>query len=191
VILCERPADIEFHHGVPANVFSKSTIDNEATYFFEKPMESNRWDAPLFTVFPTCQTEETSCVLKKAAYYLRDIPIDNDMEVELNKSKGAQRKFVTQGVDIQKEVYIDSMQDLNKVIQTVISNIFEDSICEQTLEPTALGEKLRRHLQQVLTLADLRKLKRSFLKLYSKTFVKASSPAHVREMWVEYLVANT
>uniref|UniRef100_A0A383WLJ4 Protein KTI12 homolog n=1 Tax=Tetradesmus obliquus TaxID=3088 RepID=A0A383WLJ4_TETOB len=183
---------------------------------FETPDSRNRWDAPLFTVRPGSADEAS--VLAAAAAAAIGAPLQQQQQqqqqgADLAADAGGLQEGLQQGLQEEQLLHqgalpgelqptiattnpallgTNVLHELDRAVQDVVSRILE----VQQLAPAGgaagcmidLGHAGRLMPERHLPLAELRRHKRSFLKLATKvTFSRLQDPAAAQRMFVDYI----
>ncbi|XP_026388379.1 protein KTI12 homolog isoform X2 [Papaver somniferum] len=154
---------------------------------FEKPDRRNRWDCPLFELYPSKdRIEQSSAAIVEAVSYLTKKVDSRTKSVKL-----LQPTVATQNVRVSEA---NSLYEMDRATQEVINAIIEAQ--SQALGgPTngiSLGQNLPTiNIQRSVGLPQLRSLRRTFLKLTAQSSLSGPAPpadANIaKRMFVDYL----
>lgn len=164
-----------------------SNIFEDLVRRFEKPDRRNRWDCPLFELFP-CRDEivESSPVIVEAVSYLT-----KKVDSKTRDVKVLQPTIATQTV---RTTEANSLYEMDKATQEVVNAIVEAQSCGLGLamNKISLGPNMPNiNLQRSVGLPELRSLRRTFIKLAGQYSLSGPPPPtdadSAKRMFVDYL----
>ncbi|CAN6177588.1 unnamed protein product [Urochloa humidicola] len=154
---------------------------------FEKPDRRNRWDSPLFELFPSRDgIVETAPVIAEAVSYLT-----KKVDSKTRDVKVLQPTIATQTV---RTTESNSLYEMDKATQEVVNAIVEAQSCGLGLpvNKISVGPNLPTiDLQRSVGLPELRSLRRTFIKLAGQYSLSGPPPPtdadSAKRMFVDYL----
>ncbi|XP_062229807.1 protein KTI12 homolog isoform X2 [Phragmites australis] len=154
---------------------------------FEKPDRRNRWDSPLFELFPsTDEIVESSSVIAEAVSYLT-----KKVDSKTRDVKVLQPTIATQTV---RTTEANSLYEMDKATQEVVNAIVEAQSCGLGLamNKISLGPNMPTiNLERSVGLPELRSLRRTFIKLAGQYSLSGPPPPtdadSAKRMFVDYL----
>lgn len=184
-------------------VYTEETFEDLASRL-ERPDSKNRWEAPLYSVFPLVGQDSMRRVCEAIAQYntnakpsiSKGMGDKQQQEVEVQEAQGMKLN----GKDLQPTIATSSqglsstnlLHDVDKELQAVVKEIME----AQTLAGGSAAGIIKfgpdmpiLHATRPLSVVELRRYKRMFLKLatnntFERTFTNASQ---VRPLFVTYV----
>ncbi|GLC51570.1 hypothetical protein PLESTB_000516700 [Pleodorina starrii] len=169
---------------------------------FERPDARNRWDAPLFTLHPAAGVgcsgsggdgnESEADVLAAVVRAMVD-------EQGNTQARVARDLTPTMATTNPALLATNTLHEIDQAAQEVVSAIMEAQAAAAGGAAEVVrfggggggGPPLELELRRPLTLAELRRHKRAFLKLATKiTFARLQDAAAARRMFVDYLRSN-
>lgn len=154
---------------------------------FERPDSRNRWDSPLFELFPHKDgIEKSSPVILDAVSYLTKTVDSKSRDV-----KNLQPTIATQNSRFSEA---NSLYELDKATQEVVSAIVEAQAQAMggPLNGIPLGQELPTiNISRSVGLPELRRLRRTFIKLTGQASLSGPPPPSdaesAKRMFVDYL----
>ncbi|KAF8680730.1 hypothetical protein HU200_012710 [Digitaria exilis] len=154
---------------------------------FEKPERRNRWDSPLFELFPSRdEIVESAPVIAEAVSYLT-----KKVDSKTRDVKVLQPTIATQTVRTSEA---NSLYEMDKATQEVVNAIVEAQPCGLGLavNKISVGPNLPTiNLQRSVGLPELRSLRRTFIKLAGQYSLSGPPPPtdadSAKRMFVDYL----
>ncbi|KAL6660657.1 hypothetical protein ACP70R_001692 [Stipagrostis hirtigluma subsp. patula] len=154
---------------------------------FEKPDRRNRWDSPLFEMFPSRdEMVETAPVIAEAVTYLT-----KKVDSKTRDVKVLQPTIATQTV---RAGEANSLYEMDKATQEVVNAIVEAQSCGLGLamNKISLGPNLPTiSFTESVGLPELRSLRRTFIKLAGQYSLSGPPPPtdadSAKRMFVDYL----
>ncbi|KAG2438045.1 hypothetical protein HXX76_005658 [Chlamydomonas incerta] len=191
----------QWNEGRPEGERYKQDIFDDLAGRFERPDARNRWDAPLFTIHPASGTGITSN--------------GEDAEPEAEVLAGVVRAMLDEQPNVQARVAreltptmatanpallaTNTLHEIDQAAQEIINAITEaqaaaaGGAAEVVRFPGVSGgggggPPQELELQRPVSLAELRRHKRAFLKLATKiTFARLQDASAAKRMFVDYL----
>ncbi|KAG2450666.1 hypothetical protein HYH02_004506 [Chlamydomonas schloesseri] len=188
----------EWNEARPEAERYKQDVFDDLAGRFERPDARNRWDAPLFTIHPASGTGTTST--------------GEDAEPEGEVLAGVVRAMLDEQPNVQARVArnltptmatanptllaTNTLHEIDQAAQEIINAITEAQAAAaggaaevvRFPVPPAGGPPQELELRRPVSLAELRRHKRAFLKLATKiTFARLSDAAAAKRMFVDYL----
>ncbi|EXC22073.1 hypothetical protein L484_006657 [Morus notabilis] len=154
---------------------------------FERPERRNRWDSPLFELFPWKDgVEKTSPAISEALLYLTKKVDSKTRDVKI-----LQPTIATQNSKFSEA---NSLYELDRATQEVISALVEaqSQAMGGPLNGVSLGQGLPTvNISRSVGLPELRRLRRTFIKLTGQTSLSGPPPPSdadsAKRMFVDYL----
>lgn len=154
---------------------------------FEKPDRRNRWDSPLFELWPSRDgIEKTSPAIVDAVSYLT-----KKVDSKTRDVKVLQPTIATQNVRTSEA---NSLYEMDKATQEVISAIVEaqSRALGGPINGVSLGPQLPTiNISRSVGLPELRRLRRTFIKLTGQSSLSGPPPPSdadsAKRMFVDYL----
>ncbi|CAN0896452.1 Protein KTI12 homolog [Linum grandiflorum] len=154
---------------------------------FEKPDSRNRWDSPLFELFPSRDgIEKSSPAIVDAVSYLTKVVDSKTRDVRV-----LQPTIATQSTKFSEA---NSLYELDRATQEVISVIVEaqSQALGGPMNGISIGQDLPTlNVSKTIGLPELRRLRRTFMKLTSQTSLSGRPPPSdaesAKRMFVDYL----
>jgi len=154
---------------------------------FEKPDRRNRWDSPLFELFPSRdELVETAPDIAEAVSYLT-----KKVDSKTRDVKVLQPTIATQTV---RTTEANSLYEMDKATQEVVNAIVEAQSCGLGLavNKISIGPNLPTiKLERSVGLPELRSLRRTFIKLAGQYSLSGPPPPtdadSAKRMFVDYL----
>ncbi|XP_066393054.1 protein KTI12 homolog isoform X1 [Miscanthus floridulus] len=164
-----------------------SNIFEDLVRRFEKPERRNRWDSPLFELFPSRdEIVETAPLIAEAVSYLT-----KKVDSKTRDVKVLQPTIATQTV---RTTEANSLYEMDKATQEVVNAIVEAQSCGLGLavNKISIGPNLPTiNLQRSVGLPELRSLRRTFIKLAGQYSLSGPPPPtdadSAKRMFVDYL----
>lgn len=164
-----------------------SNIFEDLIRRFEKPDRRNRWDSPLFELFPSRdEIVETTPVIAEAVSYLT-----KKVDSKTRDVKVLQPTIATQTV---RTTEANSLYEMDRATQEVVNAIVEAQSCGLGLavNKISVGPNLPTiNLQRSVGLPELRSLRRTFIKLAGQYSLSGPPPPtdadSAKRMFVDYL----
>lgn len=157
---------------------------------FERPDSRNRWDSPLFTVCPGAGPEDAAAVLEAIVRAMAE-DVTSAASINGQVAKELQPTVATSNPAL---LSTNTLHDIDQATQDVIDAVMEAQAAAggAAAGVVAFGAGIAPlQLRQPVTLAELRRHKRSFLKLATKiTFARLSDAESARRMFVDFLRDN-
>lgn len=154
---------------------------------FEKPISRNRWDSPLFELWPSRDgINKSSAAITDAVSYLT-----KKVDSKTKDVKVLQPTIATQSV---RPSEANSLYEIDRATQEVMNAIVEAQ--SQALGGPLNGISISQglpmiSLQQSVGLPELRRLRRTFIKLTGQTSLSGRPPPadaeSAKRMFVDYL----
>lgn len=154
---------------------------------FEKPDRRNRWDSPLFELKQAEeQTQESSSAISEAVLFLTKTIDSKSRDVHL-----LQPTIATQSARASET---NSLYELDRATQDVINSLIDAQAQGYggLLNGISLGEGLPTiNIQRMVGLPELRRLRRTFVKLTGQTSLSGPPPPinalSAKRMFADYL----
>ncbi|CAL1360255.1 unnamed protein product [Linum trigynum] len=154
---------------------------------FERPDQKNRWDSPLFELSPLSNgIESYSDVISDAVYYLT-----KEVDSKTRDVRILQPTIATQSAKFSEA---NSLYELDRATQEVISVIVEaqSRAAGGPLNGISIGQGLPNlDVSRSVGLPELRRLRRTFIKLTGQTSLSGRPPPSdsesAKRMFVDYL----
>ncbi|XP_024933717.3 protein KTI12 homolog [Ziziphus jujuba] len=154
---------------------------------FERPDRRNRWDSPLFEIFPQRDgIEKSSTAISDAVSYLTKKVDSKSRDVKI-----LQPTIATQSVRFSEA---NSLYELDRATQEVMNALVEaqSQALGGPLNGVSLGQGLPiLNLSRSVGLPELRRLRRTFIKLTGQTSLSGPPPPSdaesAKRMFVDYL----
>ncbi|KAH7685221.1 protein KTI12 protein [Dioscorea alata] len=154
---------------------------------FEKPDKRNRWDSPLFELFPSKDgIKQTSEVISEAVSYLT-----RKVDSKTRDIRVLQPTIATQPAHATEA---NSLYVMDKATQEVVNAIVEAQSrgLGGSVGRISLGQQLPTiNIQRVVGLPELRNLRRTFIKLTGQSSLSGPPPPSdadsAKRMFVDYL----
>uniref|UniRef100_A0A0D6QVS8 Protein KTI12 homolog n=1 Tax=Araucaria cunninghamii TaxID=56994 RepID=A0A0D6QVS8_ARACU len=154
---------------------------------FEKPDSRNRWDSPLFVLKPAEeQTQESSSAIVEAVSFLT-----KKIDTKSRDMCQLQPTIATQTVRASET---NSLYELDRATQDVINTLIDAQAQGYggLLKGVSLGEGLPTiNIQRTVGLPELRRLRRTFVKLTGQTSLSGPPPPKdaqsAKRMFADYL----
>ncbi|XP_016899904.2 protein KTI12 homolog [Cucumis melo] len=152
---------------------------------FERPDSRNRWDSPLFELFPLKDgIDKSSQVILDAVSYLTKTVDSKSRDVKI-----LQPTIATQNSRFSEA---NSLYELDKATQEVVNAIVEAQSLGGPLNSISLGQQLPTiDISRSVGLPELRRLRRTFIKLTGQTSLSGRPPPSdaesAKRMFVDYL----
>ncbi|KAL0797778.1 hypothetical protein Bca101_052952 [Brassica carinata] len=126
---------------------------------FEKPERRNRWDSPLFELYPSRDgIEKSSPVILEAVTYLTKTVDSKTQDVRV-----LQPSIATQAARFSEA---NSLYELDRATQEVINAVVEQQALGGAISRVTLGNELPPvEIRRPVGLPELRRLRRTFVKL--------------------------
>ncbi|XP_039772947.1 protein KTI12 homolog isoform X2 [Panicum virgatum] len=164
-----------------------SNIFEDLVRRFENPDRRNRWDSPLFELFPSRDAiVESAPVIAEAVSYLT-----KKVDSKTRDVKVLQPTIATQTV---RTTETNSLYEMDKATQEVVNAIVEAQSCGLGLamNEISIGPNLPTiNLQRSVGLPELRSLRRTFIKLAGQYSLSGPPPPtdadSAKRMFVDYL----
>ncbi|KAG2652552.1 protein KTI12 homolog isoform X2 [Panicum virgatum] len=164
-----------------------SNIFEDLVRRFENPDRRNRWDSPLFELFPSRdEIVESAPVIAEAVSYLT-----KKVDSKTRDVKVLQPTIATQTVRTSEA---NSLYEMDKATQEVVNAIVEAQSCGLGLamNKISIGPNLPTiNLQRSVGLPELRSLRRTFIKLAGQYSLSGPPPPtdadSAKRMFVDYL----
>lgn len=191
VLFCDTEVDHCREWNTKRQEKGEPTYDNnifdDLVSRFEKPDRRNRWDSPLFELFPSRDgVMESSPVIAEAVSYLT-----KKVDSKTRDVKVLQPTIATQTA---RTTEANSLYEMDKATQEVINAIVEAQSCGLGLpvNKISLGPDLPTIcLQRSVGLPELRSLRRTFIKLAGQYSLSGPPPPadadSATRMFVDYL----
>ncbi|EFJ43121.1 hypothetical protein VOLCADRAFT_121470 [Volvox carteri f. nagariensis] len=167
---------------------------------FERPDSRNRWDAPLFTLHPAAGTGCSSCGEggEAEADVLAAVVRAMTEEQTNHQARVARDLTPTMATSNPALLATNTLHEIDQAAQEVINTIMDAQAAAAGGAAEVVrfgggtsGPPMELELRRALTLAELRRHKRAFLKLATKiTFARLHDAAAARRMFVDYLRSN-
>ncbi|XP_059446924.1 protein KTI12 homolog [Corylus avellana] len=154
---------------------------------FEKPERRNRWDSPLFELWPHKDGIDKSCaaILDAVSYLTKKV------DSKTQDVKILQPTIATQSVRFSEA---NSLYELDRATQEVINAIVEaqSQALGGPLNGVSLGQEFPTfNISRSVGLPELRRLRRTFIKLTGQTSLSGRPPPSdadsAKRMFVDYL----
>lgn len=154
---------------------------------FEKPDKRNRWDSPLFELFPSKDgIKQKSEVISEAVSYLT-----RKVDSKTRDIRVLQPTIATQTAHATEA---NSLYVMDKATQEVVNAIVEaqSRLLGGSVGRISLGQQLPTiNIQRVVGLPELRNLRRTFIKLTGQSSLSGPPPPSdadsAKRMFVDYL----
>ncbi|GAA0152226.1 hypothetical protein LIER_10758 [Lithospermum erythrorhizon] len=154
---------------------------------FEKPDRRNRWDSPLFELWPSREgIVKTSIAIIDAVSYLT-----KKVDSKTRDVKVLQPTIATQSA---RATDTNSLYEMDKATQEVVSGIVEAQSCALggPIGNVSIGTNLQSiNLSRTVGLPELRRLRRTFIKLTGQSSLSGPAPAldsdSAKRMFLDYL----
>ncbi|KAK6931322.1 Protein KTI12/L-seryl-tRNA(Sec) kinase [Dillenia turbinata] len=154
---------------------------------FERPDRRNRWDSPLFELWPSKDgIEKSSAAISDAVLYMTKRADSKSRDVKIQ-----QPTIATQNARFSQA---NSLYELDKATQEVINAIVEaqSQAMEGPINGVSLGLDLPTiNISKSVGLPELRRLRRTFIKLTGQTSLSGPPPPSgaesAKRMFVDYL----
>ncbi|XP_073000228.1 protein KTI12 homolog [Typha latifolia] len=154
---------------------------------FEKPDRRNRWDSPLFELFPSRDgIKQSSPVIEEAVSYLTKKVDSKTRDVRV-----LQPTIATQSA---RKTEANSLYEMDRATQEVINAIVEAQSClfGGPMNKISLGDHLPTiDIQRSVGLPELRSLRRTFIKLAGQYSLSGPPPPtdadSAKRMFIDYL----
>ncbi|KAL2607858.1 hypothetical protein R1flu_026431 [Riccia fluitans] len=151
---------------------------------FERPDGRNRWDSPLFELKPALEKiEETSEAIVKATAFLTGSGVAG------SRNSGVLQPTVA--TQTTRHADTNSLYELDRATQEVIKILIEAQSQGSGAVVRKVTVDIYISLQRSVGLPELRRLKRTFVKLASQTSLSGppppSDPQSVKRMFANYL----
>ncbi|GMN41976.1 hypothetical protein TIFTF001_011194 [Ficus carica] len=154
---------------------------------FERPDRRNRWDSPLFELFPWKDgVEKSSVAISEAVLHLTKKVDSKTRDVKI-----LQPTIATQNAKFSE---VNSLYELDRATQEVISALVEaqSQAMGGPLNGVSLGQGLPMvNISRPVGLPELRRLRRTFIKLTGQTSLSGPPPPSdadsAKRMFVDYL----
>lgn len=154
---------------------------------FEKPDQRNRWDSPLFELWPSRDgIEKSSTGISDAISYLTKKVDSKSRDVKI-----LQPTIATQNTRVSEA---NSLYEMDKATQEVINVIVEaqSRALGGPINGVSLGPELPTiNISRSVGLPELRRLRRTFIKLTSQTSLSGRPPPSdadsAKRMFADYL----
>lgn len=154
---------------------------------FERPDRRNRWDSPLFELWPyTDGIQKSSAAILDAVLYLTKKVDSKSRDVKI-----LQPTIATQNARFSEA---NSLYELDRATQEVINVIVEaqSQAIGGSLNGISLGQELPTlNISRPVGLPELRRLRRTFIKLTGQTSLSGPPPPSdaesAKRMFVDYL----
>lgn len=154
---------------------------------FERPDRRNRWDSPLFELWPARDTvQKSSLAIVDAVMYLT-----RKVDSKMRDVKVLQPTIATQTSRFSEA---NSLYEMDRATQEVINSIVEaqSQALGGPVNGVSLGQGLPAlDLSRLVGLPELRRLKRTFIKLTGQTSLSGAPPPSdadsAKRMFVDYL----
>ncbi|XP_010554291.1 PREDICTED: protein KTI12 homolog [Tarenaya hassleriana] len=152
---------------------------------FEKPERRNRWDSPLFELNPSRDgIDKASPAITDAVAYLTKTVDSKTHDVKI-----LQPTIATQTTRFSEA---NSLYELDKATQEIINAIVEAQALGGSVNRVSLGQGLSSvTISRPVGLPELRRLKRTFVKLTGQTSLSGPPPPSdadsAKRMFVDYL----
>ncbi|RLM65512.1 hypothetical protein C2845_PM16G08170 [Panicum miliaceum] len=164
-----------------------SNIFEDLVRRFENPDRRNRWDSPLFQLFPSRdEIVESAPVIAEAVSYLTKKVDSKTRDINV-----LQPTIATQTV---RTTEANSLYEMDKATQEVVNAIVEAQSCGLGLamNKISIGPNLPTiNLQRSVGLPQLRSLRRTFIKLAGQYSLSGPPPPtdadSAKRMFVDYL----
>ncbi|KAK9676004.1 hypothetical protein RND81_11G047400 [Saponaria officinalis] len=154
---------------------------------FEKPDSRNRWDSPLFELHPSKDVvdKSTSAILDAVSYLTKKVD---------SKTKDVKVLQPTIATQTARPSQANSLYELDRATQEVMTAIVaaQSQALGVPLNGISLGQGLPViNVQSSVGLPELRRLRRTFIKLTSQTSLSGPPPPSdaesAKRMFVDYL----
>ncbi|KAM7269224.1 hypothetical protein ACFE04_024721 [Oxalis oulophora] len=163
------------------------TIFEDLIRRFEKPERKNRWDSPLFELYPHRDgIEKSSTAIVDAVSYLTKKVDSKTRDVKI-----LQPTIATQNTRFSEA---NSLYELDRATQGVINAIVEAQTQAMggPINGISLGQGLPTvNISGSVSLPELRRLRRTFIKLTGQTSLSGPAPSvdadSAKRMFVDYL----
>ncbi|KAJ8760852.1 hypothetical protein K2173_021890 [Erythroxylum novogranatense] len=164
-----------------------ASIFNDLVRRFERPDSRNRWDSPLFELWPSKNGIQKSCdaILDAVSYLTKKV------DSKTRDVKILQPTIATQSTRFSEA---NSLYELDKATQEVMNMIAEaqSQAIGGPLSGISLGHGLPTlNVSRSIGLPELRRLRRTFIKLTGQTSLSGPSPPSdaesAKRMFVDYL----
>uniref|UniRef100_A0A2P2JW63 Protein KTI12 homolog n=1 Tax=Rhizophora mucronata TaxID=61149 RepID=A0A2P2JW63_RHIMU len=183
-IVCKKWNDQRKEEGVAAY---DDAIFEDLTRRFERPDRRNRWDSPLFELWPSRDgIQKSSTAILDAVSYLTKAVDSKTRDVKI-----LQPTIATQNARFSEA---NSLYELDRATQEVINVIVEaqSQSVGGPLNGISLGQGLPAlNISRSIGLPELRRLRRTFIKLTGQTSLSGPSPPSdadsAKRMFVDYL----
>ncbi|KAG9153665.1 hypothetical protein Leryth_008592 [Lithospermum erythrorhizon] len=154
---------------------------------FEKPDRRNRWDSPLFELWPSREgIVKTSIAIIDAVSYLT-----KKVDSKTRDVKVLQPTIATQSA---RATDTNSLYEMDKATQEVVSGIVEaqSRALGGPIGNVSIGTNLQSiNLSRTVGLPELRRLRRTFIKLTGQSSLSGPAPAldsdSAKRMFLDYL----
>ncbi|XP_020080030.1 protein KTI12 homolog [Ananas comosus] len=152
---------------------------------FERPDRRNRWDSPLFELFPSRdEINQSSPVIAEAVSYLT-----KKVDTKTRDVRILQPTIATQNA---RTAEANSLYEMDRATQEVINAIVEAQSSGLAMNKISLGQHLPTiNIQRSVGLPELRRLRRTFIKLAGQTSLSGPPPPtdadSSKRMFVDYL----
>ncbi|XP_008802903.2 protein KTI12 homolog isoform X2 [Phoenix dactylifera] len=154
---------------------------------FEKPDSRNRWDSPLFELFPSRDgVKQSSPAISEAVSYLTKKVDSKTRDVRV-----LQPTIATQNV---RAPEANSLYEMDRATQEVINAIVEAQSCGLAgpVNKISLSQHLPTiDIQRTVGLPELRSLRRTFIKLAGQSSLSGPPPPSdaesAKRMFIDYL----
>lgn len=165
----------------------ETNIFEDLAQRFEKPDSRNRWDSPLFELFPSRDDiEKSSNVIEEAVSYLTKKVDSKTRDVRV-----LQPTIATQTA-VKSEA--NTLYEMDKATQEIINAIFEaqSSNFGAAIDKVTIGPGLPTiNIARAVGLPELRSLRRTFIKLAGQYSLSGPPPptdsVSARRMFIDYL----
>uniref|UniRef100_A0A0E0F542 Protein KTI12 homolog n=1 Tax=Oryza meridionalis TaxID=40149 RepID=A0A0E0F542_9ORYZ len=174
VLFCDTEVDLCREWNTKRQEKGEPTFDDLVSRF-EKPDRLNRWDSPLFELFPSRdEVMESSPVIAEAVSYLT-----KKVDSKTRDVKVLQPTIATQTA---RTTEANSLYEMDKATQEVINAIVEAQSCGLGLPVNKIS---------LVGLPELRSLRRTFIKLAGQYSLSGPPPPadadSAKRMFVDYL----
>lgn len=157
-----------------------STVLEDLLCRYERPESRNRWDSPLYTIRPHLDSD--SGVVEVLERLIQGNGADRQHKDVVSKTLAPTMATNTKTLTATNQLY-----EIDKALQDVIEKTAcagNDVVSTVQFEPGFPTLTLHR----TMSMAELRRHKRSFLKLATQSIVsKAPDPSLAKRMFIEYL----
>mmetsp|Transcript_21949 Transcript_21949/g.37545 ORF Transcript_21949/g.37545 Transcript_21949/m.37545 type:complete len:331 (+) Transcript_21949:94-1086(+) len=183
-----------------------AAVFDDLTSRFERPDSKQRWDAPLFTLKPAGDAEEAQVAFQAVLSCMGDAQgmsagsthgVTPGGTAKGLKPSNTTSNQMLQGtnvlhdLDAAVQLVIDSVADAQAAAAGGPAGLVRVPASTGPGPPTGRQSGPSLQLDQFVPLAELRRHKRSFLKLATKiTFSRLSDPAAAQRMFVDYIIAE-